>query len=135
MFSEPDFERMLRDTAGLCDAAWSLDDLEQIVIMIRLELYNRGVACGSKAIRTQMGESYGIRPLPSQRVIARMLAANELTHGQIGWCDGDEQWLPASAIRAKRPAQGVAQDMGQAMIGPSRASCGRVHPGPGKKTQ
>jgi len=128
MFSELDFEQMLRDTAGFCDAEWSPDEIEQIVIIIRLELYNRGVACGPKAIRTKMDESCGVKPLPSERTIARMLATNGLTYGRIGWCDGDEKWLPESAIRAKRPA-GVCQDMRRGEIGPHGPSCGRVHPG------
>ena len=103
MFSELDFEQMLRDAARLCDAKWSPDETEQVVIMIRLELYNRGVACGPKAICTRMDESYGIKPLPSERTIARMLAANGLTHGRIGWCDGDETWLPVSAHEPDGP--------------------------------
>jgi len=129
MFSELDFEQMLRDTAGLCHAEWSPDEIEQIVIMIRLELYNRGVACGPKAIRTQMDESYGVKPLPSKRTIARMLAANGLTYGRIGWCDGDEKRLPASAIQAKQPSQGYVRIWGEERSGPPGPTCGRVHPG------
>jgi len=111
MFSELDFEQMLRDTAGLCDAEWSPDEIEQIVIMIRLELYNRRVACGPKAIRTKMDEFYGVKPLPSERTIARMLATNGLTYGRIDWCDSEER----SALMGRPVAAFI--------------------PGPGKKTQ
>jgi len=135
MFSELDFEQMLRDTAGLCDAEWSPDEIEQIVIMIRLELYNRGVACGPKAIRTRMDESYGVKPLPSERTIARMLATNGLTYGRIGWCDGDEKWLPESAIRAKRPAQRYVKICGEERSPLMGHPVAEFIPGPGKKTQ
>jgi hypothetical protein len=135
MFNELDFEQMLRDTAGLCDTEWSPGQIEQIVTMIRLELYNRGAACGPKSIQSQMDGSYGVKPLPSERTIARMLAANGLTYGRIGWCDGDEKWLPASAIRAKRPSQGYARiwdEESTALLGRPMAE---LSPGSGKKTQ
>ncbi|MFC1453248.1 hypothetical protein ACFLSJ_07905 [Verrucomicrobiota bacterium] len=135
MFSELDFEQMLRDTAGLCDAEWSPGEIEQIVIMIRLELYNRGAACGPKAIQSQMEESYAVKPLPSERTIARTLAANGLSYGRIGWCDGDEKWLPASAIQAKQSSQGHVRIWGEeraALLGRPVAEFIRS---PGKKTQ
>lgn len=84
MFNELDFEQMLCAEAVFCDAQWSPEDIEQIVIMTRLELYNRGTARGPKSIRARMGECYGIRPLPSERTIARMLSHHGLTHGRIG---------------------------------------------------
>jgi len=105
MFHELDFEQMLKDEAAQCYDVRSPEEVEEIVTITRIELYNRGVACGAKAIRTRMDESYGIRPLPSERTIARMLARNGLTYGRLGWRDGDEKWLPASAMRAKPPDQ------------------------------
>lgn len=136
MFNELDFEQMRRDAAGLCDAKWSPGEIEQIVIMIRLELYNRGAACGSKAIQRQMDESYRVKPLPSERTIVRILAANGLTYGRIGWCDGDEKWLPASAIQAKTADSGICHRI----WGEERATLlghpvAELSPGPGKKTQ
>jgi len=69
--------------------------------MVRLELYNRSVPCGAKAIREAM-DSCNVRPLPSRTVIARTLAENGLTHGRTGWYDGDEsEWIPESAQRGK----------------------------------
>lgn len=65
------------------------EEIEEIVEIIRLELYNRELPCGPKAIRKSL-EHEMIRPLPSERTIARILARKGLTHGRIGWCIGDE---------------------------------------------
>jgi hypothetical protein len=61
-------------------------EMEQIVIMIRLHLYNRGLPCGAKAIRQQMEEACET-PLPSLSTINRILSRNALTHGRTGHYD------------------------------------------------
>lgn len=61
----------------------SPEEIEQIVIMLRLSLYNRGLFCGAQAIRWEL-EDLGVRPRPSVRTIARMLARNALTHRRTG---------------------------------------------------
>ena len=58
-------------------------EMEQIVIMIRLCLYNHGLPCGAKAIRRQL-ENDGETPLPSLSTINRILRRNALTHGRTG---------------------------------------------------
>ena len=61
-------------------------EMEQIVIMIRLHFYNRGLPCGAKAIRQQL-EDDGETPIPSVRTINRILRQNSLTHGRTGHYD------------------------------------------------
>lgn len=58
-------------------------EVEEIVKMLRLNLYNRGLFCGGQAIRWEI-EEWGVRPLPSIRTIHRILSRNRLTHRQTG---------------------------------------------------
>ena len=58
-------------------------EIEEIVKMVRLNLYNRDLFCGAQAILWEM-EELGIRPLPSLRTINRILSRNELTHRRTG---------------------------------------------------
>jgi len=58
-------------------------EIEEIVKMIRLNLYNRGLFCGAQAILWEM-EDLGVEPLPSSRTISRILARNSLTHRRTG---------------------------------------------------
>ena len=54
-------------------------EIEECVIFVRLELYNRDLLCGPQAIWKRL-EQYYVIPLPSQRTIARILKRNGLTH-------------------------------------------------------
>ena len=58
-------------------------EIEEIVKMVRLNLYNRDLFCGTQAIRWEM-EELGVRSLPSLRTINRILSRNELTHRRTG---------------------------------------------------
>jgi len=58
-------------------------ETEEIVKMIRLNLYNRDVFCGAQAIRWEM-EDLGIAPLPSIRTINRILNREGLSHRRTG---------------------------------------------------
>jgi len=58
-------------------------EIEQIVIMERLHLYNRSVPCGAQAIRNRLQQE-GICPLPSLSTINRILRRHGLTHGRTG---------------------------------------------------
>jgi hypothetical protein len=82
--SEPTNEKQI--PVGLTRA----EELEQIVIMTRLELYNRGRPCGSNALRRWLDEGYDFKPLVSARTIDRILARNRLTHGRTGYYPGEE---------------------------------------------
>ena len=64
-------------------------EIENIVVSVRLELYNKGVPCGPEPIRKNMDEYWFVTPLPSTITIARMLAHNGLTHQRTGWYNGD----------------------------------------------
>lgn len=67
------------------------DWMKEVVCLVRLELYNRGLAHGAQAIRRRLTEAYAIIPAPSARAIERILAAEGLTHGCTGWYEGEEK--------------------------------------------
>jgi len=71
------------------DTLFSRREIEQIVVLERLHLYNRGVLCGAKAIRNLLDQE-GVRPLPSVSTIKRILSRNCLTYGRTGFYLGDE---------------------------------------------
>lgn len=58
-------------------------EIEEIVKMIRFNLYNQGLFCGAQAIRWEL-EDLGVKPLPSNRTINRILSRNGLTHRRTG---------------------------------------------------
>lgn len=60
------------------------EQIEEGVRFVRLELYNRDLPCGPKAIRNRLEQNYHVKPLPSERTIARILAASGLTHSRTG---------------------------------------------------
>ena len=66
------------------DQTCTKDQIEQGVIFVRLELYNRDLPCGPKAVRQRLEAFYHVKPLPSERTIARILSRNGLTHGRTG---------------------------------------------------
>lgn len=67
------------------DQTWSRQEIEKCVTFVRLELYNREVPCGAKAVQERLRTFYQVKPLPSERTIARILARNGLTHGRTGF--------------------------------------------------
>lgn len=58
-------------------------EIEQIVKMVRLNLYNKDLFCGAQAILWEL-EDLGIQPIPSLRTINWILARKELTHRRTG---------------------------------------------------
>jgi len=64
------------------------EEIEEIVVMERLHLYNRGLCCGAQAI-SRVLEQKGIRPLPSVSTINRILSRNCLTHRRTGYYPED----------------------------------------------
>ena len=110
MHRDLDLERMAEEANALSPPS-SPEEVEQLVVMVRLELYNRGRPCGPAALRRRLQEHYHLTPLPSERTIARMLARNGLTHGRTGWYPGDDpQDVPASAQRWRPADRGVCRD-------------------------
>jgi transposase InsO family protein len=79
------------------DPAWSTDqsrrplfspyrtsaEIEKIVEMVRLSLYNKGHFCGKQAIQWEMIDME-VQPLPSLSTIGRILRRRELTHRRTG---------------------------------------------------
>jgi hypothetical protein len=51
----------------------------------RLELYNRDMSCGPKAVQERLKAFYHVKPLPSESTISRILARHGLTHGRTGF--------------------------------------------------
>jgi len=72
---------------NIADESYTKPEIEDIVTMVRLHFYNRELPCGPKAIRHQMADMYGIKPLPSERTIARILKRKGLTNQRTGNCD------------------------------------------------
>ena len=60
-------------------------EIEELVTFVRLELYNRGLACGPRAINKRLQDVYHIKYLPSESTIARILNRQGLTHGRTGF--------------------------------------------------
>lgn len=58
-------------------------DIEEIVEMVRLRLYNNGLFCGKQAIQWEMTDME-IQPIPSLSTIGRILNRRELTHRRTG---------------------------------------------------
>ena len=59
--------------------------IKQCVMFVRLKLYNHDMPCGPKAVRKRLDAFYHIKPLPSERTIARIQSRNGLTHGRTGF--------------------------------------------------
>ena len=56
-------------------------EIEKIVVMERLHLYNPNIPCGAKAIYKKLDEE-GIPPLPPLSTIKPILIPHGLTHGR-----------------------------------------------------
>lgn len=89
MWKDLDLEQMEREENAYVGLR-PPKEVEQIVVMVRLELYNRGLPCGPKILRRRLDEHEALKPLPSERTIARILARNGLTYGRSGLYEGDE---------------------------------------------
>jgi len=63
-------------------------EIEDIVVMERLHLYNRALSYGAQAIYRVM-QHKGVRPLPSVTTINRILSRNCLTHRRTGYYPED----------------------------------------------
>ncbi len=88
MWSELDFESMAAEEHGQAGSR-SKREVVQILIMVRLELYNRQLPCGPSALRRWLQKHYSFMPPLSERTIARILARNGLTHARTGCYEAD----------------------------------------------
>ena len=71
-------------------------EVEEIVKMVRLNLYNQDLFCGAQAILWEL-EDLGVKPLPSERTINRILNRNGLTHRRTG------EYEPKGTLYPKLP--------------------------------
>ncbi len=62
---------------------YSKSEIKEIVIITRLSLYNRNMACGAYAIRKVL-KGLNTRPLPSVSAIGRILYRYGLTYQRTG---------------------------------------------------
>jgi transposase InsO family protein len=58
-------------------------EIEKIVEMVRLNLYNKGLFCGNQAIQWEMLDMQ-VQPIPSLSTIGRILRRRQLTHRRTG---------------------------------------------------
>jgi hypothetical protein len=75
------------------DISRTKSEIEEIVTLIRLELYNHDLSYGPKEIRKKMESEYGLKPVPSKRTISRILARKGLTHQRTGWYPGNKKMV------------------------------------------
>ncbi|MCF6286069.1 MAG: IS481 family transposase [Candidatus Hydrogenedentes bacterium] len=75
-------------------------EIEEIVKMVRLSLYNKGEFCGAQAILWEM-EDLDVIPLPSPRTVNRILVRNDLTNKRTGRYEPKGKKYPAlGALKA-----------------------------------
>ena len=65
-------------------------EIEEIVVMVRLSLYNKDLSCGNRAIQCEL-EEMEVQPVPSLSTISRILCRRDLTHCRTGRYEADEK--------------------------------------------
>jgi putative transposase len=86
-------------------------EIEKLVKIISLNLYNQDLFCGAQAILWEL-EDLGIVPLPSLRTINRILSRNDLTHRRTG------RYEPKGTSYPKLPALQPNQTHQMDLVGP-----------------
>ena len=76
-------------------------EFEEIVGMVRLDLYNHGLPCGPEAIRKKMEKDGAVFSLPSKSTIGRILSRECLTHGRTGWYAEDCQEMTPHGLKTE----------------------------------
>lgn len=70
--------------SNIYDSHYSPEEIVEIIVMVRLNLYNRGVLYGAKAIQLELKRN-NIQPLPSLSKISEVLKEKYLTHRRQGY--------------------------------------------------
>ena len=83
-------------------------EIEDIVELVRLSLYNKGLFCGDQAIAWEL-DDLGVRPMPSLSTIGRILRRRELTHRRTGRYEPKGTAYPT--LPALRPNQTQQVDL------------------------
>lgn len=77
MWKNLDMDRLMEEGPYI-PVLFPPEEIEQIVVMARLELINKMKPFGAKALRQRLDRHYHVKPLPSERTIGRILARNNL---------------------------------------------------------
>lgn len=85
---EPD--PMYDDQFTVYPSSLTQKELEEIVVMERLSLYNNLRPCGAVALRRHL-KNLGLEQLPSVRTIGRILSKHCLTNCRTGYYPEDYQ--------------------------------------------
>jgi putative transposase len=86
-------------------------EIERIVELVRLDLYNNDLFCGNQAIQWKLIDME-IQPVPSLSTIGRILRRRELTHRRTG------RYAPKGKKYPELPAQTPNQTQQIDMVGP-----------------
>lgn len=86
-------------------------EIEQIVEMVRLSLYNKGLFCGTQAIQWELRDM-AVHPIPSLSTIGRILRRRELTHRRTG------RYIPKGKKYPELPAGSPNQTHQVDLVGP-----------------
>ncbi len=87
------------------------EEIEKIVELVRLDLYNNALFCSNQAIQWKMIDM-GVQPIPSLSTIGRILRRRELTHRRTG------RYAPKGKKYPKLPALLPNQTHQIDMVGP-----------------
>ena len=68
---------------GVFNQRRNKQEIEECVVFARLELYNRAMPCGPKAVQEKL-KGYQVNPLPSESTISRIMVYHGLTDGRTG---------------------------------------------------
>lgn len=69
---------------GVFNQRRNKQEIEECVVFARLELYNRAMPCGPKAVQEKL-KVYRVNPLPSESTISRIMVRHGLTNGRVGF--------------------------------------------------
>jgi len=86
-------------------------EIEKIVEMVRLNLYNKDLFCGNQAIQWEMTDME-VQPIPSLSTIGRILRRRELTHRRTG------RYSPKGKKYPELPSREANQTHQVDMVGP-----------------
>jgi transposase InsO family protein len=86
-------------------------EIEKIVEMVRLNLYNKDLFCGNQAIQWEMSDME-VQPIPSLSTIGRILRRRELTHRRTG------RYTPKGKKYPELPSREPNQTHQVDMVGP-----------------
>ena len=91
----------------LNNALHTSEEIEEIVKLVRLNLYNEGLFCGDQAILWELGEMV-VSPLPSLRTINRILDRHGLTHRSYRLVGRSQRLIfPARLVHLRKESSGV----------------------------